>query len=80
MDMDHDHDQRCKQLTAIGLLSMLDAIALPFASPRLCVVKLEAAHRHGYVIMQHFGCFKEDFAYQVYVFRVATKGKSGVFI
>ena len=30
--------------------------------------------------MQHFGRFKEDFAYQVYLFRVATKGKSGVFI
>ena len=30
--------------------------------------------------MQHFGQNKEDFAYQVYLFRVATNGKSGVFI
>jgi hypothetical protein len=30
--------------------------------------------------MQHFGQNKEDFAYQVYLFRVATKGKSGGFI
>ena len=33
-----------------------------------------------YVRMQHFGQNKEDFAYQVYLFRVATKGKSGGFI
>ena len=30
--------------------------------------------------MQHFGQNKKDFAYQVYLFRVATKGKSGGFI
>ena len=30
--------------------------------------------------MQHFGQNKEDFAYQVYLFRFATNGKSGVFI
>jgi hypothetical protein len=30
--------------------------------------------------MQHFGQNKEDFAYQVYLFRLATKAKSGGFI
>jgi hypothetical protein len=30
--------------------------------------------------MQHFGQNKEDFAYLVYLFRVATKGKSAAFI
>ncbi len=30
--------------------------------------------------MQHFGQNKEDFAYQVYLFWVATKEKSGEFI
>ena len=30
--------------------------------------------------MQHFGQNKEDLAYQIYLFRFATNGKSGVFI
>ncbi len=30
--------------------------------------------------MQHFGRNKEDFAYLVYLFRLATKAKSGGFI